>query len=97
MRDGLATPRYWWVQAKIIGIDGGYNSDPEYIPPPPSLPLVTERIHSPFQPKQSPSYHVSPNGVLLRYHPLIRSHLFMNRAIHISLNASCLSRCRQNG
>ena len=26
-----------WVQAKIIGIDGGYNSDPEYIPPPPSL------------------------------------------------------------
>ena len=31
MRDGLATPRYWWVQAKIIGIDGGYNSDPEYI------------------------------------------------------------------
>ena len=53
MRDGLATPRYWWVQAKIIGIDGGYNSDPEYIPPP--LPLVTERIHSPFQPKQSPS------------------------------------------
>ena len=28
MRDGLATPRYWWVQAKIIGIDGGYNSDP---------------------------------------------------------------------
>ena len=21
--DGLATPRYWWVQAKIIGIDGG--------------------------------------------------------------------------
>ena len=25
------------VQAKIIGIDGGYNSDPEYIPPPPSL------------------------------------------------------------
>ena len=37
MRDGLATPRYWWVQAKIIGIDGGYNSDPEYIPPlPPS-------------------------------------------------------------
>ena len=37
MRDGLATPRYWWVQAKIIGIDGGYNADPEYIPPPPSL------------------------------------------------------------
>ena len=48
MRDGLATPIYWWVQAKIIGIDGGYNTSP-------SLPLVTERIHSPFQPKQSPS------------------------------------------
>ena len=56
MRDGLATPRYWWVQAKIIGIDGGYNSDPEYTSP--SLPLVTERIHSPFQPKQSPSIHM---------------------------------------
>ena len=44
MRDGLATPRYWWVQAKIIGIDGGYNSDPEYIPPPPSLYWQNEFI-----------------------------------------------------
>ena len=31
MRRGLATPRYWWVQPKILGIDGGYNSNPEYI------------------------------------------------------------------
>ena len=31
-------------------------SPPLPSPPPPSLPLVTERIHSPFQPKQSPSY-----------------------------------------
>ena len=43
MRDGLATPRYWWVQAKIIGIDGGYNSDPEYIPP---LPPSSDRTNS---------------------------------------------------
>ena len=26
---------------------------------PPSLPLVTERIHSPFQPKQSPSINTT--------------------------------------
>ena len=28
------------------------------LPFPPSLPLVTERIHSPFQPKQSPSKYI---------------------------------------
>ena len=31
MRGGLANPTYWWAQPKILGIDGGYNSDPEYI------------------------------------------------------------------
>ena len=28
MRGGLATPRYWWAQPNIFGINGGYNSDP---------------------------------------------------------------------
>ena len=33
------------------------------LPPPslpPSLPLVTQQIHCPFQPKQSPSYSYGP-------------------------------------
>ena len=28
MRGGLATPRYWWAQPNIFGINGGYNSEP---------------------------------------------------------------------
>ena len=47
-------------------------------PPLPSLPLVTERIHSPFQPKQSPSleyrmgqptYSMAPESSAMRYYP----------------------------
>ena len=32
---------------------------------PPSLPLVTQRIHSPFQPKQSPSKTVAEHALII--------------------------------
>ena len=38
MRGGLATPRYWWVQPKILGFDVGYRP----VHPPYSSVFVTE-------------------------------------------------------
>ena len=46
-------------------------SPPLPLPSLPSLPLVTQRIHSPFQPKQSPSLQLL-HVPLLNVYPHVR-------------------------